>query len=562
VAEFTGKICARCAEFEYDNTGLCRRHYAFKVWTTNTDVDHLGIISFFKAVIPKAFKDFKYGVPYFHREILWEVLRDNKSWTFADRQIAIAAPRGSSKTTLLSKGLVLYCALFGIKKYIVISSKTARAAQKNMRWLRQVLGSQIIVELFGDLRPDSRGKRLEVDEIEGIWTKELIVLQNGVTIEAVGMGQQLRSSAEGEDVNRIDLFLADDTETDENTGTPDRREDNEVWLFETVLPSLDVDTGTIVFINTMTHTESILAKLLKSNSGWRKKFYEIDWAGGSQLLWKEKFSPKTIESIRNNYALVGRLRSFYKEYHNRVQSDTSFHPEWIKYYTGKVFFEHGENWLEYTPTDSLGNRIGKTETRPCYLTLGIDLAFSQSRKADYTVLLPLAQIPDGRKFILPFKRGRFTLYENELISTQGIVSEAKKLMTLYKFTSITIDATGTQKGTFSAIKKDLANGDVRIIPYFAPGGREAKSKLMILEDTLFPQYEIGNIYHQPEGMDELYIELIAFGDTHDDILDALYDSMKNSKTPSSADYNPMFGRDNDEDPMVSFKVNNTVRMVM
>jgi hypothetical protein len=559
MSEFTGKLCRFCAEFEYEGSGLCRKHYAFKVWTTNTSPDDLGIIKFFKAVIPKAFKDFKYGIPYFHREILWESLRNQRDWTFADRQIAIAAPRGSSKTTLLSKGLVLYCALFGVKKYIVMSSKTARAAQKNMRWLRQVLGSGIIIELFGDLRPDSRGKRLEVDEIEGIWTKELIVLQNGVTIEAVGMGQQLRSSAEGEDVNRIDLFLADDTETDENTGTPERREDNEVWLFETVLPSLDVDTGTIVFINTMTHTESILAKLLKPNSGWRKKFYEIDWAGGSQLLWKEKFPPKVITSIRNNYQLVGRLRSFYKEYHNTVASDAGFSEHWIRYYEGRVFNKHGENWLEFTT-------VTDTKTiRPAYLTLGIDLAFSQRETADHTVLLPLAQIPDGRKFILPFSRGRYSLYSDTTPGGEfirhGIIDEAKRLKAEYHFDCIVIDATGTQKGTFAAIKKELEDGTVRIIPYQAPGGRNAESKLVRLRDLLFPQYEIGNVYHQKD-MDDLRLELIAFGDTHDDILDALYNALKYSKTPSMADYNPLFGRDNDTDPISNFHRNMQVRAVM
>ncbi len=559
MSEFDGRICKLCSDFAYEDLDYCKRHLAFKIWTTNDDINDLGVIKFFKAVIPKAFKDFKYGVPYFHREILWEVLRDQQSWTFANRQIAIAAPRGSSKTTLLSKGYVLYCALFGIKKYIVISSKTARAAQKNMRWLRQVLGSQVIIELFGDLRPDSRGKRLEVDEIEGIWTKELIVLKNGVTIEAVGMGQQLRSSAEGEDVNRIDLFLADDTETDENTGTPERREDNEVWLFETVLPSLDVDTGTIVFINTMTHTESILAKLLKENSGWRKKFYEIDWNGGTQLLWAEKFPPETIKAIRNNYALVGRLRSFYKEYHNTVASDAGFSEHWIKYWQGKIFWSHGENWIEYSINGS------SPVIRPAYLTLGIDLAFSQHETSDYTVLVPLAQTPEGLKFVLPYSRGRYSLYSDSTPGGEfirlGIIDEAKKMKSFYHFSCIVIDATGTQKGTFDAIKKELADGTVRIIPYQAPGGRNAESKLVRLRDFLFPQYEAGKVYH-PVNSSDLRLELIAFGDTHDDILDALYNAMKYSKAPSMADYNPLFGRDNDQDPIHTFRRNNQVRVVM
>jgi hypothetical protein len=546
-------------EFVYTE-GLCKRHYAFKVWQTNTSPDDLGIIKFFQSVIPKAFKAFKFGVPYFHREILWEVLKDEPGWTFANRQIAIAAPRGSSKTTLLSKGLVLYYTVFAIKKYIVIASKTSRAAEKNLRWLRKVLGSSIVIELFGDLRPDSRGKRLDTDEIEGIWTKGLIVLQNGVTIEVVGMGQQLRSSAEGEDVNRIDFFIADDTETDENTNTPNTREDNEVWLFETVLPSLDVETGSIVFINTMTHTESILAKLLKPESGWRKKFYEVDWTenGVTKYLWESKFSKEVLDAIRKNYALVGRLRSYFKEYHNTVASDTGFSAHWIRDYEGKAFNHMGDNWLEFKTL------FEQKQIRPAYLTLGIDLAYSERETADYSVLLPLAQIPDKRFFVLPYSRGRYSLYRdfapNTELLREGIIDEAKRLHAFYHFNAIIIDATGTQKGTFASIKSAMADGSTRIIAYQATGGRNAQSKFTRLKDFLFPQYEAGKVFHLP-GMDEIRLELVAFGDTHDDILDSLYNAMKYSKTPSDSDYNPLFGKDN-EAVSSQVKYNMTVRGVM
>ena len=133
-------------------------------------------------------------------------------------------------------------------------------------------------------------------------------------------------------------------------------------------------------------------------------------------------------------------------------------------------------------------------------------------------------------------------------------------MQQYHFDCIVIDATGTQKGTFAAIKKELEDGTVRIIPYQAPGGRNAESKLVRLRDLLFPQYEIGHIYHQRD-MDELRLELIAFGDTHDDILDALFNALKYSKTPSNADFNPIFGRDNDSDPIVNFHRNEIARAV-
>ena len=528
------QACTVCGKYAVKD-GLCAIDYAKAVWQSNTSIDNLGIFLFFKKVIPKAFKNFKYGIPFFHREIIWEVLRDEPGWTVFDRKVVIAAPRGSSKTTLLSKGLVLFCVLFKIKKYIVIASKTGRAAQKNIRWIRNVLGSSIVIAIFGDIRPTSVGKPTEVDGIEGKWTGDLLVLRNGVTLEGVGMGQQLRSSAEGEDVNRIDLFIADDTETDENTKTPDRRESNETWLFDTVIPSLDLETGTIVFINTLTHTESILAKLLKSD-GWRKKFYQIaynDESGKYVSLWPEKFTLPIIEAIRNDYAIVGRERSYYKEYHNLVRSDDGFNERWIHYYRGEMFHQHGRNWLRYIDAYS-----STTHTIPATMTLGIDSAYSDSHKSDWCVLLPLAQIHDMRKFVLPYSRGKYSTFddmEGPKLVRKGIISEALRMHEKYHFSTIVIDSAGTQIGLFKQLKKAFQNVErpPRIMPF-----RSTENKHERLKTLLQPEYEYGRIYHMA-GMDDLMRELVSFRDTTDDILDALYNAIIGSKPGPMVDYDPI-----------------------
>lgn len=533
------KLCKICSNPVYKDGDLCVIHTAQKIWETNTGVDNLGVLVFFRQLVPKAFKNFKYGIPFFHREILWEVLVNKKDWKFFDRQIVIASPRGSSKTTLISKGLALYLAVTQKKRYIVIASKTSRAAEKNLRWIKQSLGNKKLIAFYGDLRPDSRGKNLEVDTIEGKWTSSLIILKNGVTIESVGMGQQLRSAAEGEEANRIDMFIADDCETDENTRTPDRRESNEVWLFETVLPSLDVDTGTIVYINTQTHSESILSKLLSDKSTWRKKFYQISYfdenLNKEVSLWEEKFPLEDIEKIKGNYELVGRINSFYKEYYNEIRSEEGFNERWIKYWAGNVFRQHGVNWIKFkTDYDD------KEVILPCYLTLGIDLAFSKKDKADYTVLLPLAQTPDRRKFILPYSRGRFSVYddysENGQIIRKGIVDEAIRLHEKYFFNKVIVDAVGAQMGVYESLKKGLYASDIppMVVPYVA-----TEEKFSRLRDSLQPEYEIGNIHHLRSGMDELKRELVSFGDTTDDILDALDNAKRFSLAPNYIEYHPI-----------------------
>lgn len=510
---------------------LCKKDYVLSAWSSNTGVDNLGVFLFFKKVCPAAFKHFKYGTPYFHREIVWEVLRDEPDWTWNDRKIVIAAPRGSSKTTLLSKGLALYLAVFKKKRYIVLSSKTGRSAQKNLRWIRNMLGSSKIIALFGDLRPNIHGKRLDVDEVEGVWSKEIIILRNGVTIEAVGMGQQLRSAAEGEEANRIDLFLADDTETDENTKTPERRETNEVWFFETVLPSLDFDTGTVVFINTLTHTESILAKLLKTER-WRKKLYQLDWTdknGAKQYLWKEKFAPSVIESIKEDYLSIGRLNSFWKEYYNVIKSDRGFNDGWIRYWSGDVFQEGGRSWIRF--------RVGNTEhTVPAYLTLGIDMSVSRTERADYCALVPIATIHDNRRFVLPYSRGRFSTFddydEQGRMIRKGVISEALRLHNKYQFDRIVMDTAGQQLATFYLMQQEVRqlSHPPQVIPYKA-----TTEKFSRLKDLLEPEYQLGRIHHL-YGMDDLHRELISFGDTTDDILDALFNAIKFATTPGYLEY--------------------------
>jgi len=534
-------VCNICKTNEAVSDGLCKRCSLISRWGKNTSKDDLGIYYFFKSVIPKAFKNFQYGFPDIHKEILWECLRDDPKWNLYDRMIAIGAPRGISKTTLLTKGFVLYATLMKTHKYIVIASKTGRTAQKSLRWIKQALGSSKVVAIFGDIRPVARTKKTEIDVIPGKWTSDIVVLENGVTIEAVGMGQQLRSAVEGEESNRIELFIADDTETDENTRTPERRENNEVWLFENVLPAIDIDKGKIIFINTLTDNQSILAKISKPNSGWRSKMYGItkmDNNGNEISVWPEKFPVKIIEQIRDRYTRMGRLNSFYKEFYNIVYTNSGFSERKIKYYTGDIIRTGDTNWIRYRDV-SLGSEA-TTVTR-CSLGLGVDMAFSAEDDGDYTALVPVALTYDGKYFVFPYTRGSLTMlyddFKGEKLVSKGIIDEIKRMMEKYKFDVITIDATGTQKGIFSQIKNDISNiypykYGIRILPYIAPGGRSAKPKHTRLKDYLQPKYECGIMYHQ-NNMDSLKNELLSFGSTTDDILDALFNSMINLRRPES-----------------------------
>ncbi|MEM2990857.1 MAG: hypothetical protein QXQ02_06710 [Halobacteria archaeon] len=515
-----------------------------KRFADNSDIDDLGIIKFLRAFCAKAFKNFCYGIPQAHKEILYEVLLDKPNWKVYDRQIVIAAPRGFSKTTLLSKGLALYCACLGIKKYIVLASKTARASQRNLRWIRNMLGSSALISVFGDLRTEPSVRKLMVDQIEGKYTSEIVVLKNGVTIEAIGMGQQLRGASEGEESSRVDLFIADDCETDENTATANAREENEVWLFETVFPALDIERGTLVFINTLTHNSSILAKLLKSK-GWRKKFYQIttiDEHGVERSVWEEKFPLHVVKRIHEWYKSNGRERSFYKEYYNIIRTERGFNEKWInRYQSAEVFIQNGYTWIRITFQD------GSQHVYPATLSLGIDSSFSLSEHADWSVLLPLARIPNGRRIILPYVRGRFTAFDQykvdgveEVLEHRGIISEALRLYERYRFSIIVIDVTAQQRTLLELLRREFEANYPDTLPQILGfnAGKERTAKLDRLVNYLQPKYEAGLMYH-PAIATELDRELISIGDATDDILDALYNADIYSYDPSDIKYSPV-----------------------
>jgi hypothetical protein len=70
----------------------------------------------------------------------------------------------------------------------------------------------------------------------------------------------------------------------------------------------------------------------------------------------------------------------------------------------------------------------------------------------------------------------------------------------------------------------------QIIPYKA-----TTEKFSRLKDLLEPEYQLGRIHHL-HGMDDLHRELISFGDTTDDILDALFNAIKFASAPTYLEY--------------------------
>jgi phage terminase large subunit-like protein len=252
--------------------------------------------------------------PPFHHEVL-KLYNENN-------YIAICAPRGHAKSTLTSFFYILHCALYQKKKNIVIVSDTEDAAKSFLRRIKdEIETNKMILWLFGPLKSDK-------------WSETEVRLANGVVFHAKGRGAQLRGLLDGN--RRPDLIVLDDIENEELVRSQIRRLDVETWLNGTVLPTLEPGIGQVIFIGTILHEDSLLARVINPElyPDFTTKRYQAIDQDTDEILWPERFPRERLTEIKESYISRGQLARFYMEYLNDpipVESAT-FKREYIQYF--------------------------------------------------------------------------------------------------------------------------------------------------------------------------------------------------------------------------------------
>lgn len=181
-------------------------------------------------------------------------------------RIAIAAPRGHAKSTVVTLATLLWSALYGHDRYIMIASATREQAAQMLRHIKDEIESNPrLLEDFPELRP-ARGTRPPP------WRGTKLLLPSGVLIHGVGANQQVRGVRHGE--HRPTLIIGDDLETPERVLSESQREKTQTW-FERTLLKLGSDQTNVVVVGTVLHYDSLLARLLDParSPGWASRRY-------------------------------------------------------------------------------------------------------------------------------------------------------------------------------------------------------------------------------------------------------------------------------------------------
>lgn len=225
------------------------------------EIGKTNIMVFAKMYFPHYFKSEPCN---FHRELcgLLEKMTEERTG-----RLAIAAPRGSAKSSYVGMIYVLWSICYSREKYIIILSDTTEQAEALLSHVKKELeDNEALIRDFPDVCITEKDGKLPS------WKKDEIITKNNIKVTALSAGQKIRGRRNQQ--HRPTLIILDDIENDQNTQSPESREKLFDWFTKAVMKSGSKDTN-VIFVGTIQHDDCLLAKFTKDEiPGWQKRIYK------------------------------------------------------------------------------------------------------------------------------------------------------------------------------------------------------------------------------------------------------------------------------------------------
>ena len=342
--------------------------------------------------------------PEFHRELdaIWQqgVLKGRYPLTAADTKTisrlpgvrrAVAAPRGHAKSTNLTFKGTMHSTLYGYKHYPIIISDSSEQAEGFLDNIRvEFEENTAILEDFGPLAGS-------------VWRSNVLVTKTNIKIEAIGSGKKIRGRKHRN--WRPDLIILDDVENDENVRTPGQRKKLKDW-FDKAVSKCGDDYTDIVYIGTLLHYDSLLAKTL-ANPAYRSiKYKAVIRFSQADDLWQQW---ETIFTDLSNDDREADALAFFQAHKTAMLEGTQvLWEEKLSYYDlmvmrvseGEASFNSEEQNEPINPDDCLFmeewfdyyNEAEVNFGDPAFDFFGfIDPSLGKTKRSDFSAIVTLAK---------------------------------------------------------------------------------------------------------------------------------------------------------------------------
>lgn len=248
-----------------------------------------------------------------------------------DQRVAIAAPRGFGKTSIVAMAKTGRSILFKQISFIAYINKSETAATMqtdNLR--RELVTNREIKAFFGSVKTRSPGN----EEFDEQFSKKAWVAYDTFILPR-GAGQQVRGVLFKN--SRPGLIIIDDLEDPELIESKIYRDKLYQWLYADVMKAVprigpEAKNWKIIYIDTLKHEDSVLQRLLDSPDWKSVRLEACDDEFKSTA--PEYMSDEEIKVEWQRHVDAGQTDVFFRELRNLPIStrDSSFQTSYFKYY--------------------------------------------------------------------------------------------------------------------------------------------------------------------------------------------------------------------------------------
>jgi len=416
-----------------------------------------------------------YRMAKFHYEII-DILQDAK------KNLVLTAFRGSGKSTLVTLAYAIW-SIVGIheKKFVVIVAQTEDRAQQCLKRVKDaLLTSELLRNDFGAF-----------EEPRDEWRANAINIPRfNARIAVLSVGQNIRGFINKS--NRPDLMIFDDIEDTYTAKTKEARDKTFGWLTTEAFPAGDKNTRIIVVGNKVHEDASVLRlKELIAEGKWNGEYKEYPLLGKSgAIVWPGKYPDK--KAVERERKQIGNDPAFRREFLLEIVPEE-----------GQVVFREMLHYYDALPDPATAYFR--------FLALGVDLAISEKKSADYTAIVCASIYGRGRLrkiYIHPHPL-------NKRMNFPETIEEIKKVARTMQYDvlpRIFVESVGYQLSAVEQLRLEGYPAEP-----FLPRGDDKRSRLITITSLI----ESGQILFPKNGAEQLIGQLIGFGiERHDDLIDA------------------------------------------